>query len=213
MVGMSIEDVARLWEEEWIKSADIHEHSSIIGKFLRVQRMGIIRKMLKSISKELSAIDVGCGSGETLLLLRDIGFKNSIGIDISSHAMRKSELHGLTENVDVFRKDGSNTGYPDRKFDFMFSDGLWEHFKDPLPFIKEGCRISDKWLMIVQPNHFSFFGGLLNWGWEHFSQQGVHEYSFPMSYFIDNVTRNGFTIIDRRGTYLNEQNVLFFRRD
>ena len=205
--------VEGLWDKEWTDYSSVHESGSIIGKWLHSQRMQIIRKMLTNIPKDLSTIDIGCGAGETLELLREIGFKNTIGIDLSPHAIKKANNRGLVENKDVFMLDGANTPYKDHQFKFVFSEGLWEHFKNPQPFINEACRLADQYLMVVQPDHFSFFGGLLHWGWAHFSNKGVFEYSFSMQYFIDNVARNGLKLIARKSTYLNEQCVMLFRRE
>ena len=209
---MSAEDVLKLWDKEWTDYSSVHESGSIIGEWLHSQRMSIIKKMLKNIPKDISTIDIGCGAGETLRLLRDIGFYNSIGIDLSPHAIAKGVSQGLVLNKDIYMMDGSKTNYSDKKFVFVFSEGLWEHFKDPTPFINEACRISDKYLMIVQPDHFSFFGGLLHWGWEKFSKKGVLEYSFTMEFFIDEVAKNGLKLVAKKGTYLNEQCVLLFKR-
>ena len=209
---MSAEDVLKLWDKEWTDYSSVHESGSIIGKWLHSQRMEIIKNMLKNMPKDTSTIDIGCGGGETLILLRDLGLKDSIGIDLSPHAIDKAKKQGLVENKDVFLLDGTDTKFPDRKFKFVFSEGLWEHFKDPTPFINEACRISDEWLMVVQPDHFSFFGGLLHWGWERFSKKGVLEYSFTIQYFIDSVARNGLKLVVKKGTYLNEQCVMLFRR-
>jgi SAM-dependent methyltransferase len=209
---LSAEDVLKLWDKEWTDFSSVHESGSIIGKWLHAQRLDIIRKLVKCIPKESTTIDIGCGGGETLFLLRELGFKNSIGIDLSPHAIDKAKKQGLIENRDVFNKDGANTGYLDHSFEFVFSEGLWEHFQDPKPFINEACRISSKWLMVVQPDHFSFFGGLLHWGWAHFSKKGVLEYSFTMKFFIDEVAKNGLKLVAKKGTYLNEQCVLLFKR-
>jgi SAM-dependent methyltransferase len=209
---MSNDDVIKLWDKEWSDYSSVHESGSIIGKWLHSQRMTIIRKMLKNMDKSLTTIDIGCGAGETMFLLRDIGFKHIVGIDLSPHAVEKAIKHGLIENVDIFLMDGSKTTFKDRHFKFGFSEGLWEHFKNPTPFIDEACRISDDYLMVVQPDHFSFFGGLLHWGWKHFSKKGVLEYSFTMDFFIKSVAKNGFVLIAKKGTYLNEQCVMLFRR-
>jgi SAM-dependent methyltransferase len=210
---LSAEDVLKLWDKEWTDFSSVHESGSIIGKWLHAQRLEIIKKMLKDMPKDISTIDIGCGGGDTLTVLRDLGFKNSIGIDLSPHAIEKAKKQGFIENKDIFMLDGANTGYPEYKFEFVFSEGLWEHFKDPKPFINEACRISNQWLMIVQPDHFSFFGGLLHWGWKTFSGKGVLEYSFPMKFFIDEVRKNGLKLVAKKGTHLNEQCVLLFRRD
>jgi tRNA A22 N-methylase len=35
----------------------------------------------------------------------------------------------------------------------VFSEGLLEHFKDMQPIVDEMCRISKKYVLVLQPNH------------------------------------------------------------
>ena len=212
IIGMSADDVLKLWDKEWTDFSNVHESGSPVGKWLHKQRMVIIRKMLLSINSDSTTIDIGCGGGETLKLLRDCGFKNSIGIDFSEHAIDKAKQFGFVKDKDIFLIDGKDTKYPNRHFKFVFSEGLWEHFEDPTPFMDEACRIADEWLMIIQPDHFSFFGGLLHWGWSKFSKKGVFEYSFKLEWFTSYVKNLGFDLYAKKSTLLNEQSVLLYRR-
>lgn len=210
------DQVKQAWHKEWADNPTIESSASFIGKRLRHQRLMITRKMLRKIGKlngfEQNVIDMGCGGGTTLTVIRNSGFSNSIGIDFDENALLNCERLGYKIGRDVFLLDAKNTNYPDRYFSVGFEEGLWEHFEDPEPFIVEACRITDKWLLAIQPDHFSFFGGLLHWAWEIFNGGGVREYSFPMSYFIEKMHENGFVLNERRATQLNMQAILLFRR-
>jgi len=206
-------EVKRLWEAEWKENDTLEKTASPIGRILREQRLKITSEMLEGLSRDLSTIDMGCGGGTTLTLLRHIGFTKSIGIDFSEAAIRRCESLGFRVGVDVFNYDAKVTPYRDREFGLVFEEGLWEHFPDPTPFIKEACRISDKWMLVIQPDHYTFFGGLLHWLWGRFNGGGVKEYSFPMQYFINQVKEHGFTLVQRRTTSLDIQSILLFRRE
>ena len=211
---MSEIEVKRLWEEHWSKGEPIEDTASFIGKRLRKRRLQLTLDMLKPLDKSMNVIDMGCGGGRTLAILRQAGFKDSIGIDYSQNALDNCEKHGYKIGKDVFHIDAKSTPYPDRYFGLGYSEGLWEHFKHPEPFIDEQIRISDKYLMILQPDHFSFFGHLLKLGWDLFASKagGVNEYSFRLEYFIKYLDQRGFKLIDKRATRLNEQSVMLFER-
>lgn len=205
--------VENMWEEEWSKFTTVSESGSPWGLWLHHQRMDIIRNMLLSVDNKAKTIDIGCGSGLTLKLLRDSGFRDSIGIDYAPSAIKKSAMLGFKVGEDTFLIDGKDTKFPDRHFTFVFSEGVWEHFKNPEPFMDEACRLSDRWIMIIQPDHFSFFGRLLHWLWGIFSKKGVFEYSFRLEYFIGYLKSKGFVLLERKSTALNEQSVLLFCRE
>ena len=211
---MSDIEVKKLWEQHWKDTKSVEDVASPIGKQLRRQRLKLMFKMLNPLDRNITIVDMGCGGGRTLQNIRSAGFKNAIGIDYSSEALSRCEKIGYEINKDVFLVDAKETHYPDRHFDLTFSEGLWEHFTNPEPFMDEQMRISKTYLMIIQPDHFSFFGFLLKKGWDMFASKsgGVNEYSFKLSYFEKYLKGNGFDLIDKRATCLNEQAVMLFKR-
>ncbi len=209
---MKRKETKEAWEDEWSTSETIGDSASPIGKILRKWRLDITGKMLSPISSNIKAIDMGCGGGTTLLLLREHGFNDSIGIDFSKAALKKCENKGLVVGKDVFHMNASKTTYQDKEFGLVFEEGLWEHFEDPAPFIDEACRICGEWMLITQPDHYTFFGWLLHWLWMRIGTGGVFEYSFTMEYFIDHIEKNGFKLFDRRSTFFKEQAIILFRR-
>jgi len=121
---------------------------------------------------------------------------------------------GFVNGRDVFLADARCTDFRDEQFDIVFSEGLWEHFTDPRPHMAEAARLAKKYIIVIQPNHFSFFGQLMHIGWRLFSRAkgGVQEYSFPLFYFTDFLRLYGFKLIATKSTILHEQTVMVFKK-
>lgn len=204
--------VKHRWEEHWERNTSVEEKASLIGKWLRRKRMEIVSKIFSNLDPSMSVIDLGCGSGNTLFIMREQGLKNSIGIDFVKASISRCSVLGFEQNKDVFLMDAGLTTFPDQHFDVVFSEGLWEHFQDPEPFILEAARIAKEYVIVVQPNHFSLFGRLMHLGWHLLGGHGVEEYSFRISYFVDSLEKNGFYLAQTHSTILKEQMILVFRR-
>lgn len=212
---MTDREVKSRWERHWEMGGSIEENASPIGRRLRKRRLEIMREMLASLDKSLSVVDLGCGNGSTLRVIREAGFKDSIGLEYTERGLEAAQtLNGFKLNRDVFMGDAGNTGYPDRSFGLVFSEGLWEHFKDPTPYMDEFIRIADRYIMVIQPNHYSLVGWLLKIGWQIFESEkgGVLEYSFRLEYFIGYLGARGFKLAQMRSTRFNEQAVILFER-
>ncbi len=211
---MTERQVKQAWERHWDMGGSLEENASWIGKRLRKQRLGITREMLAPLPKDVSAIDMGCGNGSTLAVLRGCGFADSVGIEYTEKGLEAAERNGFTRGKDVFQMDAKATTFPDRCYGLVFSEGLWEHFEDPTPFMDEFIRIADRYIMVIQPDHYSVAGYALKVLWDLLASEkgGVKEYSFRMQYFIDYLAARGFRLVDKRGTQLHEQAVLLFKR-
>jgi hypothetical protein len=211
---MTEKQVKNAWDRHWEMGASLEENASWIGKRLRHQRLKIMREMLSQIPKNLTAIDMGCGNGSTLQVLRDAGFSNSIGIEYTELGIRAAQANGFVFNRDVFQMDAKKTPFQDRLFGLSFSEGLAEHFEDPTPFLEEQVRITDKYIMLIQPDHFSIAGYTLKVAWDLFAFEkgGVKEYSYRLQYFIDYFAEKYFKLVEKRGTQLHEQAVMLFER-
>ena len=83
-------------------------------------------------------IEIGCGFGSNIRRLKDERK------DIEAHALDFSEIsvENIKAAVDqAHRGDCQNTGLPEGHFDFIYSSGLMEHFRDEGPFAREMYRI------------------------------------------------------------------------
>jgi len=75
-------------------------------------------------------LDVGCGSGDTLLLLKQVGW-DVYGMDIDSSAVKVAKKRGL-KNVSTKRI----TGFPDNYFDVIRAYHVIEHLESPKEFLQ-----------------------------------------------------------------------------
>jgi hypothetical protein len=91
----------------------------------------------------------------------------------------------------------------------VFAEGVLEHFLDFSPFVREMCRISSKYVLLIQPNHYSLLGGL-----SHFLQErvrdNVKEYSYGWEAFRDAFAEQGFDLQLKNNTLLRDFWVLLF---
>jgi len=99
--------------------------------------------------KEGSVLDIGCGDGLFLDMLKKKGIKG-IGVDISSVAVKKCKLKG----IDVVIHDVSNMSlpFPDASFNCVVLLDVLEHNFYPDSILKEAARVSNNYVVISVPN-------------------------------------------------------------
>ncbi|GHV15969.1 hypothetical protein AGMMS49938_15360 [Fibrobacterales bacterium] len=89
----------------------------------------------------LKILEVGAGTGRDSAALAKLGAEVFI-LDYSDESLEIcAELAKNTPNLHLVQGDAFNTPFPDESFDVVFHQGLAEHFRDPLPLIKENARI------------------------------------------------------------------------
>jgi len=204
-----LNSVAQEWDTYWNEV----KGPTLIGRLSHTCGELIVCKVLSSLElpKNAHLLDLGCGSGRTLEIFRELGFCSSIGIDNSKEALKKCSERGFTLDKDVFEVDGTRMPYSDSQFDIVFSWGLLEHFRDFSPFVKEMCRVSRTYILILQPNHYSLYGRLLITLSERL-RDNVKEYSYHLRDFISAFQKYGFFVKILRMTPLREFAILLFEK-
>ncbi len=99
------------------------------NKLLFQRHRLIIRYFLdffKDLDTELCVLDAGCGDGLFMELLRNLGFKNLFGIDVSSSMLEKAKKKGLNvELKDIYALNEKN------KYDVVLAMDVLEHLEKP----------------------------------------------------------------------------------
>lgn len=199
-----------VWDEEWKR----FKGPNFYGKGLyKAQRSAIMKFMNKLNLKDrekmsFMVLDVGCGTGRTLNWFRENGYSNSKGIDESAEALKHAEQSGFILNKDIFQQNLLKTSFEKHHFDLVFSDGLLEHFENIQPYVDAMCKLSKRYVLITQPNHFSLFGRLL----EMLTKKTVHEYSYKLEDFRKAFEKNGFKMIGADSYNFNEQWIILFEK-
>jgi len=123
------------WESYWRGHANLDETYSTGGRLAReVLADGAVDGRL--------VLEVGAGSGRDLLALAAAGARGVV-LDYSPAALelvrRQAERQGLA--VLLVRADALRMPFRDGAFDVVFHQGLLEHFRDPMPLLRENARV------------------------------------------------------------------------
>lgn len=83
-----------------------------------------------------SLVDVGCGRGDMVHALSDVGF-SATGVDLSPTSKEFCKPHPFK----ICDLANDNLPFEDNSFNYIFSKSVIEHIRDPMPMIKETYRV------------------------------------------------------------------------
>ncbi len=143
-------------------------------------------------------LDIGCGRGYTLSLLKRWGYEVH-GTQISGSAVQFArERLGLST---VFHGDLLSAGYPQNHFDFISMVHVLEHLQDPRPQLREIARIlrPEGFLYVEVPNAGSLPARWLKASWLAYDVPR-HRLHFTPVTLRKLMEKEGFTCV-RRGFF------------
>jgi len=94
-------------------------------------------------------LDVGCGYGELLFLLKQKGYKVS-GCDIYDELIKKAKQ--ISEDVILADAEQLTNFYPFNNFDLVSLIHVLEHLPNPLKALLEAKAVSKKYVLLAVPN-------------------------------------------------------------
>lgn len=131
---------------------------------------------------------------------------NAIGLDIAPTAVANCRAKGFR----AFHEDFlTHSGV----YDLVLSDGLIEHFEDFRPYVAGLCRLSGRYVMIIQTNHASFVTQILLF-LERVIKPGINvpEYPHHVSAFIDDFSSHSFPLVGQRSILCGVSKILLFEK-
>jgi len=172
------------------------EKRGLLARLEERYRNGLLRKELRLLVKLLPkgsrVLDVGCGQGDMMLLLRKAGYA-ACGVENAESAGRFArEKRGL----DVHIGDLETGPYGSGSFDAVAFFHVLEHLADPLPALTraQGLLRTAGWLLIQCPNiesaQFKRFGPR----WLHLSLP-QHFYHFSPGTLGQMLEKAGFRVM------------------
>src|SRR3989304_3327099 len=132
------------------------------GKYISGLEKDVLLKMIKlsAISRQLSAIDIGCGTGYFTQFLS--GFcKNIVGVDTSmdmiKYAMKKTEdrRQKSEARIKYIVADAESLPFKNGSFDMSVSMTAINFFKNPVRAVTEAIRVSKKRIVLGVLNKWS----------------------------------------------------------
>lgn len=102
-------------------------------------------------NKKVKILDVGCGNGTVLNLLKESGYKNIYGVDVSGLFVANAKKKGLTN---IFKYNGSKLPFQDFSFDIIGSFNVLEHTLEPEVYLEDQTRKLKRggFLIVACPN-------------------------------------------------------------
>jgi SAM-dependent methyltransferase len=139
------------WQEA---GEEISLLSKLVNALEKFYRFHLLRyeagKVLRFTGiKKGNVLDVGCGTGDRLVVFRERGF-DAFGVEISSSAVyAKDKLKLKVVKGDIF-----DARYPNNSFDIVTLYNVLEHVHDPRKLLREIKRVlkKDGFLVLGVPN-------------------------------------------------------------
>jgi 2-polyprenyl-3-methyl-5-hydroxy-6-metoxy-1,4-benzoquinol methylase len=194
---------SEIWEKRW-KGSGSAPRLTWLGRRMIAAKIRALKKILAGIDA-VRMIEIGCGLGDTGQAFREAGLDYR-GIDISATAVARSRSRGLhVEEKSLEEVEGT--------FDLVASDGLLEHILDFEKSAREMMRLSQNYVLLIQPNHDSLTGKTLAFLSEIFRKRAnVFEYNYRIEDFLRVFERNGFVLVANRSIFGDVFRLLLFRR-
>lgn len=174
-----------VWSRCWMKWTSKQDFSEDIQQHLQERKVlySFMREGLSGLTGKTSKVlEVGCGSAIDSYLLAEDEKLETYGVDRSEEAIKVATRvsRHFSRTPTFVTCDATNLSFPEETFDIVFSQGLIEHFKDPLPPLKEQVRVlkSPGYLIVDVPQKYAGLGlyslrkhwkinrGTWEWGWE-----------------------------------------------
>lgn len=122
-------------------NAGIRLLGNIHDKVVFQRRIGVLaEKLAEMLAPATRLLDIGCGDGKLSALLR--------------HAVPELKVEGVEVRprkacaIPCRYFDGTHLPFPDRCFDCCLFVDVIHHMKDPLPLLREACRVSRQFVLV-----------------------------------------------------------------
>ena len=203
MANKQDEQLYGVWDMKW-KGAESKEALTFIGRQVFKAKRKILTDVIKNIKVD-TAIEVGCGLGFTMQVFQNLGL-DCIGIDVSPYAVSACRRKGLRAEL---KKLEDIT----EQYDLVTSDGMLEHFINFQPYAEHLMRISRRYVLLIQPNHGSFWGKTLVYFAELLrGNENVFEYNYRINDFTLFFKNNGFFIEKDLPIFFDVFRLLLFKK-
>ena len=151
---MKNSEVQKIWDWQWQSFAE--------KIYLKINE-GVIREILGTMDGDVEGkkiLEVGAGSGSDVIDLTKRGAQ-CFALDFSKESINICQKLAKQEKVGIkaILADCRQIPIESNYFDLVFSVGLVEHFKDPVPILREQLRVLKKggFLIIDVPQKYNFY--------------------------------------------------------
>jgi 2-polyprenyl-3-methyl-5-hydroxy-6-metoxy-1,4-benzoquinol methylase len=145
------------WDKAWVNKKGSQSNSLIMTHWEAHQ---LLSKVIHSLSRDASCIELGCAPGSNMQLYHSINPGLTIdGIDISDvglavtrEVMKTRKIKGSVHKQDIRQPDKELIN----KYNLVFSHGLIEHFDDCASMLQEHFKFAqDQGLILITVPNYS----------------------------------------------------------
>jgi SAM-dependent methyltransferase len=108
------------------------------GAISRAARWRAACDLIPRFVPEGRLLELGCGNGQTLRKLRDLGWRDLYGVELSESASRIARRSGFT--VESATVERALESYPDEWFDAIVAEMVLEHLVNPFTAVQQIAR-------------------------------------------------------------------------
>jgi len=101
-----------------------------------MDRLIEVSESITGMNQNSKILEIGCNDGTFLLRLRDLGYKNIVGIEPTKDAYEKTLEIGLDIENDFFSKELAHKKYAPKSFDIIITRQVLEHIINLEDFIE-----------------------------------------------------------------------------
>ncbi len=139
---------------------DIDDLSKLVGGFLKPRTPKVMdwqvrhhRSVLDMVKAKAHVVDIGCGDGTLLNVLREKKQVTGDGIDIDVEQIEEA----LADGHDMFWDDADDglESFPDRHYDTAIISDTLQEVKNPRGLLSEALRIADE-AIVTFPNFAAY---------------------------------------------------------
>lgn len=185
----SVRDLGNMYDAEYYSYQRPQEKSwlnRIRRRILRYPRLTHVPRF----KKPGTMLDVGCGAGQYIMLMRQGGW-TVCGSELNEAAAAKGREAGL----EIYGGELMDAKFDDKFFDFVRSNHSFEHIPNPGPILREMHRIlkEDGKLFIGIPNFDGLMARLFGRYWWYFGLP-VHPFNYTEKGIATILERHGFKV-------------------
>jgi len=143
------------WERFWAQTREI----SVDEVYDNGGR--ILREIFAAADPSgLRILEVGAGSGRDSIALAEAGAHvTTLDYSPQSLSLIREESRRTGQPVDMVGGNALAMPFADESFDLVFHQGLLEHFRDPMPLLRENTRVLKKggMLLVDVPQRYHYY--------------------------------------------------------
>jgi len=133
----SIETLKAAYPDDYVAFSASKGHGFVYALMDHVRQTVVRSRLRKLVPSNAKVLDIGCGSGDLLVRLRDLGAREVHGVDFSPTATEICRQKG----IDVFTGTFPDFAPESGDFDAIFMINYLEHVLDPLTELKKTVEL------------------------------------------------------------------------